>query len=152
MAKEITGFQLHKVELIEGGLKVSYTETTVDEKGNEESNDIASTLCRPPHYDLHNIFKGFSEIISEALVLDEGVGVTVEKASFAGKNDNRGVSLSGYLEGVAFGCVRFKTGRIKYLLGESNPYASLTVLCQQLTSEVQEYIYNGKCAEEEVFE
>lgn len=148
MGKEITNFQLHKVELIDGGLKVAYTETTLDEKGNEESNDIATVFSRPPHADLTDVFYvGFSHTLAEALNISGEGRLVVYAATFAGKNDNIGVSLTGILSGKDVGDVRIKTKRLKYKIGESATSNKLTVLCYQLNAEVQEYIYNGKGAD-----
>lgn len=150
MANEnIEKFVLHKVERTIGGLKISYSET--NEAG--ETTEITTNFMRQPHADFDKYFHG-AELAYEQVLSPECAGrFNLVSLTFAGKENNRGVSAAGTLDTViAVGAVRIKTKRVKYLISDADICAKLSLLVPDIEKEVRAYIYDGKCAETGDFE
>lgn len=132
-----------------GDYEIKYRLTITEDDGNVDEQDYSINLSKPIHSALAAAFETeLSEIATELLASDSAIKVT--GVSFAGKNDNIGVALSGEIASLQ-GAIQWKTKRIKYLTGQDEISARLTVLAEFLTKEVDAYLFKNKVAEISVF-
>ena len=114
-----------------------------------DEQDYSINLSKPIHSELAAAFETeLSEIATELLASESPIKVT--GVSFAGKNDNIGMALSGEIASLQ-GAIQWKTKRIKYLTGQDELCARLTGLAELLTKEVNSYLFENKVAEISVF-
>ena len=143
-------FELKAIELATAvDCKYIASETSDDNITSE--NEYHVKVARPIHLDLRDLFeKDLTRIVCAVLNVTEDYPVIPTGVSFAGKNDNVGIRISGTIA-TAFGYVKFKTPRIKYKTGETKVDAELTIWVDKLISEVYAFLFDNKMAEMEVF-
>ena len=153
-------FELKNLKLtMFGGVDCKYQISETSDEGVTTENDYHVKVSRQIHPDLENLFaKDLTDIVAHILdntqyMTDEELGIKEiypTAISFAGKNDNIGISIAGFIQ-TECGRVTFKTPRIKYLIGESDISAKLTVFADKVVEETHAYLFDNKTAELEVF-
>lgn len=147
-----------------GDYEIKYRLTITEDDGNVDEQDYSINLSKPIHSDLQKLFDRDLNVVAFALFGGDSLKVSeqymemspslafvkVTGVSFAGKNDNIGVALSGEIASLQ-GAIQWKTKRIKYLTGQDELCARLTVLAELLTKEVNSYLFENKVAEISVF-
>lgn len=145
-----------------GGVDCKYRVSETNDDNVTTEQDYHVKVTRPIHPDLEALFaKDLTAIVAEIFdntqdmaetELNIGISRVVPTAiSFAGKNDNIGISIMGY-RATAFGHVTFKTPRIKYKNSASDVCAKLTVFADAIVNEAHAYLFENKSADIEVFE
>ncbi len=146
-------FELKKLKLGLLGVDCQYQLSETDDDGIVTEKEYHVKDSRPIHSALRALFeKDLTEIV--AMIFD----VSDERAksicpigiSFAGKNDNIGIAISGNIE-TGVGRVAFKVPRIKYLTGVSDLCAKLTVFADAIVNEAHEYLFENKSEDMPVF-
>lgn len=139
-----------------GDYEIKYRLTITEDDGNVDEQDYSINLSKPIHSDLQKLFDTDLATIAASCFDGDFFEVAVAPCikvtgvSFAGKGDNIGVALSGEIASLQ-GAIQWKTKRIKYLTGQDELCARLTVLAELLTKEVNSYLFENKVAEISVF-
>lgn len=143
-----------------GGVECKYRISETDDNDVETKNDYHVKVARPIHGDLSALFeKDLTAIVAVifdntewAAELELGIDghIIPTGISFAGKNDNVGIAISGEIR-TKFGRVSFKTPRIKYLTSQTTVAAKLTVFADKVVNEAHAYLFENKTAETGVF-
>ena len=141
------------------GVDCKYRISETDDENVTTEQEYHVKVSRPIHPDLQKLFEqDLTGIVAEILdntqelaALELGGGnIRPTGVLFAGKNDNIGISIIGEIQ-TKYGRITFKTPRIKYLTGESEVCAKLTVFADAIVNEANEYLFEGKTAEMETF-
>lgn len=132
-----------------GDYEIKYRLTITEDDGNVDEQDYSINLSKPIHSDLQGLFENELFEVAKNLVGSENA-IKVTGVSFAGKGDNIGIALNGEIASLQ-GAIQWKTKRIKYLTGQDELCARLTVLAELLTKEVNAYLFENKVAEISVF-
>lgn len=153
-------FELKTFKIGMFGVDCKYILAETADDGVKTENEYHVKVSRPIHPDLEALFeKDLTAIVAkildntEYLAAVEGVGYNPIKPtaiSFAGQNDNIGISIQGTID-TKFGRVTFKTPRIKYQTSESAVAADLTVFADKIVDEAHAYLFENKAAELETF-
>lgn len=143
-------FELKAIQLgLPVDCKYIASETTDDNIKSE--NEYHVKVSRLIHDDLQDLFDNdLAAIVCDILTVTSEYPVIPTGITFAGKNDNIGIRITGDIV-TTFGRVKFKTPRIKYKIGETKVDAQLTILADKLINEVYAYLFENKMAEMEVF-
>lgn len=141
------------------GVDCKYRVSETDDDGVVTEQEFHVKVSKPIHPDLRHLFDfDLAEIVAGILdnteysaALQTGnFPIDVTGISFAGKNDNIGISILGERR-TRYGRVTFKTPRIKYKTGDSDVCAKLTVFADAIVSEVYAYLFENKTEEMDVF-
>lgn len=144
-------FELKSFKLAEFGVDCKYKLAETDDDGVVAENDYHVKVSRPIHRDLEQLFSvDLVQILADIFGAEDNEAIVPNGISFAGKNDNVGVAISGDLK-TKIGKVSFKTKRVKYLTGTSDFAAKLTVFADKIVDEVHAYLFENKTAEMAVF-
>lgn len=141
-------FELKSFKLGGMGVDCKYTVSETDDDNVTTEQEYHVKVTRPVHPDLRKLFDEDLTAIAREILGIEAVEPT--GISFAGRNDNIGVAISGKIY-TKFGDVTFKTPRIKYMITESEVAAKLTVFADAIVDEANAYLFENKTAELEVF-
>ena len=149
-------FTLKKLTLETLGVSCQYGIQTTKNDDSVENTIYQRKDSRPPHLDLIHLFeRGLASVIATVFRFDKIDGFALNQIvpttiKFSGKNENVGISISGYIiSGV--GGLQFKTSKIKYKAGENEICARLTVLINDIEAEIQRYLFENKTATIEEF-
>ena len=141
------------------GVDCKYRLSETDDENIVTENEYHVKVSRPIHSDLENLFsKDLTEILANIIntaddmaAIESGTSRIVPTGiTFAGKNDNIGISIIGERQ-TKFGRIVFKTPRIKYKTSETDVAAKLTVFAERIVEEAREYLFENKTAEMAVF-
>ena len=153
-------FELKSFKTGDFGVDCKYRVAETNDDGVTTEQEYHVKVSRPVHPDLRNLFENDLAAIvtgifdntqySAAQELEGEAAIIPTGVCFAGKNDNIGISILGAIR-TKFGRITFKTPRIKYLTGESEICAKLTVFADAIVNEANAYLFDGKTAEMEVF-
>lgn len=152
-------FELKSFKIGAFSTDCKYKSGLTEDDGTKAENEYHVKVSRPVHSDLEYLFtKDLTTICAEifdntqylAELLAGASRIVPKGISFAGKNDNVGISISGEI-GTPFGRVAFKTPRIKYKTSEKDVAAKLTVFADRVVNEVHAYLFENKTAELSVF-
>ena len=144
-------FELKSIKIDLFGVDCKYRTSETDDENLTVEQEYHVKVSRPIHPDLRKLFEEDLTAIAERILnVSDNPKIVPTGVSFAGKNDNIGLSIIGELQ-TAFGRVTFKTPRIKYKTGTSWVCAQLTVFADAIVSETNAYLFEGKTAEMEVF-
>lgn len=144
-------FELKAIKIDLFGVDCKYRTSETDDENLTVEQEYHVKVSRPIHPDLRKLFEDDLTVIAERILnIPDSPKIVPTGVSFAGKNDNVGLSIIGELQ-TGFGRVTFKTPRIKYKTGTSDVCARLTVFADAIVSEANAYLFEGKTAEMEVF-
>ncbi len=152
-------FELKSFKFDAFGAECKYRVSATDDDNVTMEQDFHVKVSRPIHLDLETLFeKDLRDVMVHLFdnteytaELDMGNSrIAVNGISFAGKNENIGISISGTLR-TKCGIIKFKTPRIKYLAGDSDIHAKLTVFADAVVEEVKQYLFEGKTEEMGLF-
>lgn len=141
------------------GADCKYRIVETDENDGMSENEFHVKISRSVQFELAEIFmKRLPEVVADmigdiAAYDTETMMATKIRATgitFAGKDDNEGVSIIGERESKC-GKITFKTPRIKYLLGDTDFHAKLTVIAADIRREFETYL-RGEISKPEVFD
>lgn len=142
-----------------GEIDCKYRTTETDNEVTTEQ-EYHVKVTRPAHADLENLFKkDLAAVVAHifdntediaALELLDNLRVEPNGISFAGKDENLGIIIKG-VRHTKFGDVKFTTPRIKFLAGDNEVCARLTVFAQKAIEEIKAYLFEGKQAEMQIF-
>lgn len=152
-------FELKKLKLGLLGVDCQYQLSETDDDGIVTEKEYHVKDSRPIHSALRALFeKDLTEIV--AMIFDNMEDIALVQMgnsriyptgiSFAGKNDNIGIAISGNIA-TGVGRVAFKIPRIKYLTGDSDLCAKLTVFADAIVNEAHEYLFENKSEDMPVF-
>jgi len=131
------------------GADLRYIVTETDDDGVSITREMKVKDARPLHEDLVSLFEDdLSELVGKYFELAE-FGAT--GISFSGKDENVGCVIQGIIY-TPWGDMKIKLPRIKFLASDAPLCAELTVIQQKIISEVDAYLFDGKCADLEVFD
>lgn len=139
-------FKLKKVAWDNGELDCKYVMRETNDDGIVTIKENHVKDSRPIHKDLESLFMKLVPIAAQIFRWDCIDDVVISGFALAGKGDNIGVSIMGTYQ-TTHGTAKFKSPRIKYLAGESEICADLTVLIDQFVTEIDLYLFNDKVAE-----
>lgn len=152
-------FELKTLKIGLFGVDCKYRISETADDGTVTENEFHVKVSKPIHPDFEALFaKDLTAIVTDvfdnteyAAELEMGVAkIKPVAVSFAGQNDNIGISIAGVIE-TKFGRITFKTPRIKYKTSESDIAAKLTVFADNIVSEAHAYLFEDKTAEMAVF-
>lgn len=136
-------FLLKKASIDEWSVECNYKIVETAEDGTETTTEYSQKCTRPPHKDLLTQIEVLAEVMRSFLKTERNV--SVEKVAFSGKEDKRGIVLSGTMDGR----IRYKTPKL-HLSGDSDQTVMLSCAAEILTEEVRLYL-DGKQADVGVF-
>ena len=142
-------FELKSFKLDVLGAECKYVLTETDDEGVTTEQEHNVKIARPVHNDLIRQFVNLGDIVREIFGIHE-MDVLAGAITFAGKGDNIGLGIAGNIS-TKMGAAKFKIPRIKYLTGESEVCAKLTVFADAVVNEVYAYLFENKSAKMEVF-
>lgn len=152
-------FELKSFKFDAFGAECKYRVSATDDDNVTMEQDFHVKVSRPIHLDLETLFeKDLRDVMVHlfdnteyTVELDMGNSrIAVNGISFAGENENIGISITGAIRAKC-GKIVFKTPRIKYLAGDSETHAKLTVFANAVVEEVKQYLFEGKTEEMGLF-
>ena len=152
-------FELKTLKLTAFGADCKYKIVKTDDDGVVTENDYHVKVSSPLHPDLTNLFsQDLTKILAEIIGTPSDIAdvefqqttLSPDGITFAGKNDNIGISIQG-VRSTKFGKIKFKTPRIRYKTSETDVAALLTVFAEKVVNETYAYLFQGKVAQMEVF-
>lgn len=144
-------FELKSFKLDVLGAECKYVLTETDDEGVATEQEYHAKIARPIHEDLVKLFgENLCEVVRDIFGIPE-LEVLPSGFTFAGKGDNIGLGITGTIA-TKMGAAKFKIPRIKYLTGESDVCAKLTVFADAVVNEVYAYLFENKSAKLSVFE
>lgn len=152
-------FELKSFKFDVFGADCKYRVSATDDDNVVTEQDFHVKVSRPVHSALETLFtKDLRDIMVQVLDNTDYSAeleladsrIEVWGISFAGKNENIGISISGAIRAKC-GKIAFKTPRIKYLAGDSEIHAKLTVFADAVVEEVKQYLFEGKTEEMGLF-
>lgn len=138
-----------KIDGFEVESKYRMVETSDD--GETLDNSFHVHCGRPIHEDLQKLFEDdLTQIVRDMFGDDAVKHITTTGIEIAGKGENIGLRIFGVI-GTRHGDIRFRTPRIKYLVGQTDVCAKMTVFVDKMVNEAHAYLFEGKSADLSVF-
>ncbi len=147
-------FELQSFKIEPLNVDCRYRTAETDETGVTVVNDYHVKISRIIHPDLSRYFDDELKRIAGRMLTgkddDAGLNIVPNGVYFCGKEDRRGVAISGWIV-TGYGETKFKTPRVRWLVSDSPVAAELTAAIPQLIEEIRLFILEGKTAELEDF-
>ncbi len=173
------GFTLIKVKLIKGGeIEIHYKSEESDNDTSIYLEDSTSKLTKVPHPDLTSklaaaipyLAKVWSQTVFQTTVNEKDFQatkpqkelakkavhalieqITVTGIALSGKNDNKGVIITGTKKADSGMVMAMNSHRIKFGTSSWGFETELEDLCDIIEEEVYLYLYDGKASQQEMF-
>lgn len=148
-------FELKSFKIGLFGVDCKYKIAETDDENIVTENEYHVKVSRPIHSDLETLFsKDLADVVANIFGVTDAENGTFHivptGVSFAGKNDNIGISILGEYQ-TKFGRVVFKTPRIKYKTSETDVAVKLTLFADRIVSESYAYLFENKTTEMAIF-
>lgn len=152
-------FELKSFKIGLFGVDCKYKISETDDENIVTENEYHVKVSRPIHPDLETLFsKDLTDVVANIFGATDNVTdaenrtspIVPTGVSFAGKNDNIGISILGEYQ-TKFGRVVFKTPRIKYKTSETDVAVKLTLFADRIVSESYAYLFENKTMEMDIF-
>ncbi len=151
-------FELKSLKIIDGDVDIKYRVVeSEDDAVNENDFHVKSTRMVPR--DIENLLEqDLARIVAAIFDNSEDIAefalgnskIVPQGISFAGNDDKKGIVISGAYR-TKFGKCKFKTPRIKYLAGDNDVCAKLTVFANAIVTAVQAYLSGSATVETGTF-